>query len=78
MSLNITTDGDGWNGSFTLSVESAARDILSDGSPLSGVSVVSDSDGTVQGTLTAVDDGCLVIDGKRIEISENVTGFHIE
>ena len=75
--ISLETDGSGWNGSYTVAVESAARDLLSDG-PVAGVSVDSENDGAVRGTLTSLSDGHLVIGGSRIEISENITGFYVD
>lgn len=78
MALKLEITGlEEWNGTFTLAVASVARDLLSDG-PLRGVMVDSENDGAVRGTLTAVEDGHLVVDGRRIEISENITGFFVD
>ena len=75
--LSLETDRTGWTGSFAAVVELVAKDLLSDGAPVNNVSVESDDEGIVNGALTAVEDGHLIVDGQRIEIADNVVGFFV-
>jgi len=58
--IDLACSGDGWRGTFGVTVRTAAEDILSDGQPWGPVAVTVEgatagTDTTITGTLTAVE-----------------------
>lgn len=79
--ISLTTNGDSWQGTFRIAVRALAADLLSDGEPVTDVTLDTERHGRITGTLLGVADDILTIrvgpvNGK-IEISDNVTGFRV-
>lgn len=83
--ISLTTNGDTWQGTFRVAVRALAADLLSDGEPVTDVTDVTlntERHGRITGTLLGVADDILTIRvgpvNAKIEISDNVTGFHVD
>jgi hypothetical protein len=61
--ITLTSNRDCWNGTFAVTVLALAKDLLADELPVKDVQIDTDENITVTGTLEAVRDGALVIDG---------------
>ncbi|MCK0441273.1 hypothetical protein MUG78_17885 [Gordonia alkaliphila] len=75
--LELATNGSEWVGTFGLTVGFAVADILKDG-PVSGVTVVSEQQGQLQGELTDLvvnsqGKQVLILGGVEVEIEDNLT-----
>lgn len=73
----LESDGQLWLGTFGFVVAYLAADLLSDGVPVPDVVIDSGAEGRVTGTLTAATATHLLIDGRWVEIAENITRFAI-
>lgn len=80
--ISLTTNGDTWQGTFRVAVRALAADLLSDGEPVTDVTLNTERHGRITGTLLGVADDILTIRvgpvNAKIEISDNVTGFHVD
>ncbi|SHU69597.1 Uncharacterised protein [Mycobacteroides abscessus subsp. abscessus] len=80
--ISLTTNGDTWQGTFRVAVRALAADLLGDGEPVTDVTLDTERHGRITGTLLGVADDILTIRvgpvNAKIEISDNVTGFHVD
>lgn len=80
--ISLTTNGDTWQGTFRAAVRALAADLLSDGEPVTDVTLDTERHGKITGTPLRVADDILTIRvgqvNAKIEISDNVTGFHLD
>lgn len=74
----LESDGSGWLGSFGVTVEAFAADLLSDGEPVSDVTATTDDGVTISGVLTEASGGYLVIDGQRVEIADTLRRLTVD
>ena len=68
----LESDGSAWLGSFGVTVETFAADLLSDGEPVSDVTATTDDGVTISGVLTEASGGYLVIDGQRVKVTRTL------